>query len=66
MCVCVYVHSFTPGVYVCIPLNNPQHTQARAKGIKCEMVIVADDVAEYGSSVSQQRGLAGTVFVHKV
>jgi dihydroxyacetone kinase len=30
------------------------------------MVIVADDVAEYGSSTTQQRGLAGTVFVHKV
>jgi dihydroxyacetone kinase len=39
-------------------------TKARALGYKVEMVIVSDDIAIAGAS--QPRGLAGTLFVHKV
>jgi dihydroxyacetone kinase len=40
---------------------------ARAEGIPVEMVIVADDVALAASGAhAGRRGLAGTVFVHKV
>ena len=40
---------------------------ARAEGIPCEMVIVADDLAlSTGSDHAGRRGLAGTVLVHKV
>jgi ATP-dependent dihydroxyacetone kinase len=38
--------------------------RARALGKRVEMVIVADDIAIEG--LSQPRGVAGTVFVHKV
>ena len=39
-------------------------TKARSMGLNVEMVIVADDIAIPGAS--QPRGLAGTLFVHKV
>src|ERR1700733_7176911 len=39
-------------------------TKARAMGFHVEMVIVADDIAIAGAA--QPRGLAGTLFVHKV
>jgi len=40
---------------------------ARAEGIACEMVVVADDVALAGAGRSAgRRGIAGTVLVHKV
>jgi triose/dihydroxyacetone kinase / FAD-AMP lyase (cyclizing) len=39
---------------------------ARAEGIAVEMVIVADDAAFEQSAVNNRRGIAGTVFVHKV
>jgi dihydroxyacetone kinase len=40
---------------------------ANAEGRKCEMVIVADDTAlERTKGVTGARGVAGTVFVHKV
>jgi dihydroxyacetone kinase len=39
-------------------------TKARAMGYKVEMVIVSDDIAIAGAP--QPRGLAGTLFVHKV
>ncbi len=41
---------------------------ARAEGIAVEMVIVADDAAfeQPGGAVNNRRGIAGTVFVHKV
>jgi dihydroxyacetone kinase len=40
---------------------------ARAKGIAVEMIIVDDDVALDGTpSVTGARGLAGTVFIHKL
>ena len=38
--------------------------RARAEGLKVEMVIVADDIAL--EDHSQPRGIAGTLFVHKV
>jgi dihydroxyacetone kinase len=38
--------------------------QARADGLKVQMVIVADDVAL--DNFAQPRGIAGTLFVHKV
>jgi triose/dihydroxyacetone kinase / FAD-AMP lyase (cyclizing) len=38
--------------------------RARADGLKVEMVIVADDVAL--DNFAQPRGIAGTLFVHKV
>lgn len=43
--------------------------QARAAGIKCEMVVVADDVAlepKKGQVGEGRRGIAGTVLVHKI
>ena len=39
-------------------------TKARSMGLNVEMVIVADDIAIAGAP--QPRGLAGTLFVHKV
>ena len=38
--------------------------RARAAGHRVEMVVVADDIAIQG--IAQPRGLAGTLFVHKV
>ncbi|ANM04729.1 UNVERIFIED_ORG: dihydroxyacetone kinase [Rhizobium esperanzae] len=38
--------------------------KARAEGFDVEMVIVADDIALPG--ISQPRGVAGTLFVHKI
>nr|WP_298103967.1 dihydroxyacetone kinase subunit DhaK [uncultured Shinella sp.] len=38
--------------------------RARAEGFKVEMVIVADDIAL--PDLSQPRGVAGTLFVHKI
>ena len=40
--------------------------QARARGIKCEMVIVADDCALPEKGITGRRGVAGTLLVHKV
>ena len=40
--------------------------KAKAAGIPCEMVIVADDCALEDKGVTGRRGIAGTVFVHKV
>lgn len=39
-------------------------TQARALGYKVEVVVVGDDVAT--SATKQPRGVAGTLFVHKI
>ncbi|MFF4771227.1 dihydroxyacetone kinase subunit DhaK [Microtetraspora fusca] len=40
---------------------------AKAEGIPVEVVVVADDVAlEAGEGTAGRRGIAGTVFVHKV
>ncbi len=40
---------------------------ARAEGIPCEMVVVADDVALAASGdMAGRRGIAGTVLVHKI
>jgi dihydroxyacetone kinase len=40
---------------------------AQAEGFKVEMVVVADDCAvPEGKGVTGGRGVAGTVFVHKV
>lgn len=40
---------------------------AERDGVKCEMVVVADDVALLDTSdVQSARGIAGTVLVHKV
>lgn len=39
---------------------------ARAEGIAVEVVIVADDAAFDQGAVNNRRGIAGTVFVHKV
>jgi dihydroxyacetone kinase len=39
---------------------------ARAEGIAVEVVIVADDAAFEQGAVNNRRGIAGTVFVHKV
>lgn len=38
--------------------------KARAEGFKVEMVIVADDIAL--PDINQPRGIAGTLFVHKI
>ncbi len=38
--------------------------RARAEGFRVEMVIVADDIALPG--IAQPRGVAGTLFVHKI
>ncbi|MER8895029.1 dihydroxyacetone kinase subunit DhaK [Mesorhizobium sp. M0676] len=38
--------------------------KARAEGFRVEMAIVADDIALPG--INQQRGVAGTLFVHKI
>jgi dihydroxyacetone kinase len=38
--------------------------KARAEGVKVEMVIVADDIAI--PDIDQPRGVAGTLFVHKI
>ncbi len=38
--------------------------RARAKGFKVEMVIVADDIAL--PDLAQPRGIAGTLFIHKI
>ncbi|KAF4435739.1 DAK2-Dihydroxyacetone kinase [Fusarium austroafricanum] len=40
--------------------------KAKADGQKVEMVIVGDDVSVEGNSLVGQRGLAGTVFCHKI
>ncbi|RYE98532.1 MAG: DAK2 domain-containing protein, partial [Methanobacteriota archaeon] len=40
--------------------------QARARGARVETVYVADDVAVDGGPVTGRRGLAGTLFVHKL
>ncbi|KAF4951148.1 hypothetical protein FSARC_12994 [Fusarium sarcochroum] len=40
--------------------------KAKAEGQKVEMVIVGDDVSVEGNSLVGQRGLAGTVFCHKI
>lgn len=40
---------------------------ARQEGIKCAMVIVADDCAlPEGKGITGGRGVAGTLFVHKI
>lgn len=40
---------------------------AEAEGIRVEKVIVNDDIAvEESSSTTGRRGIAGTVFVHKM
>jgi triose/dihydroxyacetone kinase / FAD-AMP lyase (cyclizing) len=39
---------------------------ARSEGIPVEMIIVDDDVALDGTTATGARGLAGTVFVHKL
>ncbi|MEP6565003.1 MAG: dihydroxyacetone kinase subunit DhaK [Mesorhizobium sp.] len=38
--------------------------KARAEGLRVEMVIVADDIAL--ADIAQPRGVAGTLFVHKI
>ncbi|TGQ03827.1 dihydroxyacetone kinase subunit DhaK, partial [Mesorhizobium sp. M00.F.Ca.ET.217.01.1.1] len=38
--------------------------KARAEGFRVEMVIVADDIAL--PDIAQPRGVAGTLFVHKI
>ncbi|KAF5712548.1 DAK2-dihydroxyacetone kinase [Fusarium globosum] len=40
--------------------------KAKADGQKVEMVIVGDDVSVEGNTLVGQRGLAGTVFCHKI
>ncbi|RSM04034.1 hypothetical protein CDV31_010224 [Fusarium ambrosium] len=40
--------------------------KAKAEGQKVEMVIVGDDVSVEGNTLVGQRGLAGTVFCHKI
>lgn len=40
--------------------------KAKAEGQKVEMVIVGDDISVEGNSLVGQRGLAGTVFCHKI
>lgn len=40
--------------------------QAKAAGIECEMVIVGDDCALKSGTITGRRGVAGTLFVHKV
>ena len=40
--------------------------QAKAEGISVETVFVADDVAVDTGKITGRRGIAGTVFVHKV
>ncbi|KAK9915864.1 hypothetical protein WJX75_005396 [Coccomyxa subellipsoidea] len=40
--------------------------QARAEGYKVEMIVVGDDCALPQSRITGRRGIAGTVFVHKV
>lgn len=39
---------------------------ARASGVKVDMVVVGDDVALEGDGQVGRRGIAGTVFVHKI
>lgn len=39
---------------------------ARASGVQVELVLVADDVALDGDGKVGRRGIAGTVFIHKV
>lgn len=39
--------------------------QAKAEGIKCDMVVVGEDVAVLNANAGR-RGLSGTVFVHKL
>jgi dihydroxyacetone kinase len=39
---------------------------ARASGVKVEIVVVGDDVALDGNEQVGRRGIAGTVFVHKI
>jgi dihydroxyacetone kinase len=41
--------------------------QAAAEGYKCKMIIVEDDCAlPVGKGITGGRGVAGTLFVHKV
>ncbi|EWY85430.1 hypothetical protein FOYG_12604 [Fusarium oxysporum NRRL 32931] len=40
--------------------------KAKADGQKVEMIIVGDDVSVEGNTLVGQRGLAGTVFCHKI
>ncbi|CAL8469949.1 g9491 [Coccomyxa elongata] len=40
--------------------------QARTEGYKVEMIVVGDDCALPHSRITGRRGIAGTVFVHKV
>ncbi|XP_030855441.1 triokinase/FMN cyclase-like [Strongylocentrotus purpuratus] len=40
--------------------------RARAEGILVEMVVVKDDCALAGQDLDDRRGLAGTVFIHKL
>ncbi|KAJ4322393.1 Dihydroxyacetone kinase 2 [Fusarium piperis] len=40
--------------------------KAKSEGQKVEMVIVGDDVSVEGNTLVGQRGLAGTVFCHKI
>jgi hypothetical protein len=57
---CIYVH-----IYICIIVLTWFPTVF--PGIKAMMVVVADDVAlPEGKGITGGRGIAGTVFVHKV
>lgn len=40
--------------------------KARASGQKVDVVFVGDDVSLDGNTLVGRRGLAGTVFVHKI
>nr|XP_054758491.1 triokinase/FMN cyclase-like [Lytechinus pictus]XP_054758492.1 triokinase/FMN cyclase-like [Lytechinus pictus] len=40
--------------------------RAKAEGIRVEMVVVKDDCALAGQELDDRRGLAGTVFIHKM
>ncbi|CAD7699261.1 unnamed protein product [Ostreobium quekettii] len=40
--------------------------QAKAEGFRVEMVVVGDDCALRADGIAGRRGLAGTIFVHKV
>ena len=40
--------------------------RARSAGLLVDMVVVRDDCALVGQALEDRRGLAGTIFIHKV
>lgn len=45
---------------------SPRHVTCYCTAVQVELVVVGDDCALEGKGLAGRRGIAGTVFVHKV